>query len=263
MKLRELFNKKKLNWTAEQEYEVNEGKSDTHPFTKIFAFFPIALVFSAILVIVAVVGMPKTMDAVKSALLVFNQQEELKPVAEEPLFDDVKADSKYFDSLAYLKKMGVISGFEDNSFRPYQELKRAELVKTLVGAKKLYPLALNFNSCFKDVNNQWFAPSVCMAKEKGWVNGYTDGSFHPDESLTKSEALKIIMSAFEITPDSTTPVLNMFEDLDKDAWYYPYVNTALSRKLIDDNPNLELYKPDAPALRGDVAQIIYRVLLQT
>ena len=162
-----------------------------------------------------------------------------------------------------MKKNGVIGGFSDNTFRPYQELSRAELIKTIVTAKKFYPLALNYNNCFNDVHTEWFATSVCLAKEKGWVGGYSDGAFHPNETLTKAEALKMIMEAFAIkeTPADKTPA-NMFADLDKDAWYYNYVKVALEHNLLEEDPNLDFFKPNDPATRGVGAQIIYRVLQQ-
>lgn len=261
MKLKEVFNKKKVNWTSAKEYDIGHGKADTHPASKILLFLPVGVVLSCIVIIVAVFGVPKTMDVISSTLNRFlPQEQELRSSADESLFDDVKADSKYFDSLAFLKKNGVISGYDDNTFRPYQELSRAELMKTIINAKKQYPLALNYSNCFKDVKNEWYAPSVCLAKEKKWVSGYADDSFHPNETLTKAEALKMILEAFEIkkTPDS--PNVDMFEDVPQEAWFHPYVEIALDRRLINENPNLEFYQPDAPAIRGDVAQIIYRVL---
>lgn len=262
MKLKEVFNKKRVNWTSEKEYDVGHGKADTHPASKILLFIPVGVVLSCLVVIVAVLGIPKTLDILSSTINNFAPKAEsnLRGAADETLFDDVKADSKYFDSLAFLKKNGVISGYDDNTFRPYQELSRAELMKTIVNAKKQFPLALNYSNCFKDVRNEWYAPSVCLAKEKGWVSGYADGSFHPNETLTKAEALKMILEAFEIKKTPDAPPVDMFEDLDKDAWYYPYVEIALDRKLINENPNLEFYQPDAPAIRGDIAQIIYRVI---
>lgn len=217
------------------------------------------------MIIIAVIGVPSAMDLVKSGLDHFMpHSEDLKASAIEPLFDDVKPDSKFFDSLAYLKKNGVIGGYDDNTFRPYQELSRGELIKTIVAAKRQFPLALNYNNCFKDVGNEWYAPAVCLAKEKGWVNGYGDNTFHPTETLNKVEALKMIMEAFDIkeTPDSISPA-NNFADLDRDAWYYGYVKVALERNLLDENPNLEFFKPEDPATRGEAAQIIYRVLLQS
>jgi hypothetical protein len=262
VKLRDLFNKKRANWLNKKDYDVNQGKIDNNPASKILMFFPVGIVVSCLLIIIVVIGVPTSMDLVKAVLdrLVPAKEEQLKNSAEEFLFEDVKADSKFFDSLAYLKKNGVINGYQDNTFRPFQELTRAELLKTIVSAKKQYPLALNYTNCFKDVKNQWFAPAVCLAKEKGWISGYTDGSFHPNEILTKAEALKMILKAFDIKKTPDTPSVDMYEDVEKNAWYYQYIETALSRKLINENPNLEFYQPESPATRGYVAQIIYRVL---
>ena len=266
LKFKDLFNKKRVNWTSEQEYDLGSGKTDTHPASKIFIFLPLAVILSCAVIVVAVIGAPTAMDLVKSGLdhILPQQTEDLKGAAEVSLFGDVKADSRYFDALAYLKKNGVISGYDDNTFRPYQELSRGELIKTIVAAKREYPLALNYNNCFKDVGTEWYAPAICLAKEKGWVNGYGDKTFHPTETLTKAEALKMIMEAFAIkeTPDAVPP-LNNFADLDKDAWYYNYIKVALERKLLDENPNIENFGPEAPATRGEAAQIIYRVLLQS
>lgn len=266
MKFKDLFNKKRINWTNSQEFDLGTGKTDMHPASKIFIFVPVAVVLSCLVIVVAVIGAPTAMDLASAGLkLLFPtpQVQQLKGAAPEPLFADVKADSKYFDSLAFLKKSGVIGGFSDNTFRPYQELSRAELIKTIVAAKRFYPLALNYNNCFKDVHTEWFAPSVCLAKEKGWIAGYGDGGFHPNETLTKAEALKMIIEAFGIKESSGDVVaLNMFADLDKDAWYYNYVKVALEHKLLEEDPNLEFFKPNDPATRGGGAQVIYRVLQQ-
>ena len=261
LKLNELFNKKRLDWGEEKDYGVNQGKADKPTLSKTLFMVPISLVISCLLIVLIAMGVPSLKSGLTSVWRATFPEEELRPVAAEALFVDVKADSKYFDSLAYLKKNGIISGFSDNSFRPYQELKRAELIKTIVNAKKFYPLALNYNSCFTDVGNEWYAPAVCFAKDKEWINGYADGSFHPMETLTRAESLKIILEAFEIdvsggSEDQTVT----FADMYRDAWYLPYVQTALNVKFLDENPNLDLYMPDEPALRGDTFHVIYRVL---
>ena len=265
MKFKDLFNKKRINWTSAQEYDLGNGKADTHPASKIFIFLPVAVALSCLVIIIAVMGVPTAMDFTSAGLkyLFPAPKEELKGAALEPLFADVSADSKYFDSLAYLKKNGVIGGFSDNTFRPTQELSRAELIKTIVNAKKFYPLALNYNNCFKDVNTEWYAPSVCLAKEKGWISGYGDQTFHPNDTLTKAEALKMILEAFDIKENSgDIQPASMFADLDKDAWYYNYVKVALVHKLLEEDPSVDLFKPNDPASRAGGAQIIYRVLQQ-
>lgn len=262
MKLKDLFNRQGLNWTNRDEYELSKGKTDKRSFSKIFMFMPFAVLVTCMVIIISVVGVPTIMNGFASIWASSAEDESLHGSSEvEVLFEDVKPDSKYYDALVYLKKHGIVSGFEDGSFRPYQEMQRASLVKAIVNAKKSFPLALNYNSCFKDVQNQWFAPAVCFAKENGWITGYEDGTFHPMESLTKVESLKMVLDAFEVDLADGSENIDTFEDVEREQWYFPYVQTALKENLIEENPNQEFYEPESPALRGGVSQLIFRVLL--
>lgn len=232
MKLKDIFKKGPREWFEgrEKKYDVNEGKADIHPFSKVFIFMPFAVVLSCLAIIVAVFSAPSAMDFVKNTLdSIYVSKEELKPAAEEVLFTDVNGESKYFDSLTYLKKNGVISGYPDGTFKPDLEIKRAELVKTLVLAKKQFPLALNYNNCFKDVKNEWFAPSVCLAKSSGWIEGFKDGTFRPEDILIRGDVMKMLVKAFELEK-------------------YP-------EDIVGDNQWL-----DQPVTRGDAFQMLYRVL---
>lgn len=259
MKIKELFEKNRQNWLQEQEIVVNNGKLDSHPASKIFLFAPLAVVVSCLIVILAVFGIPKSMDVFKQALdSVYGSHQDLKPAAEELLFEDVKVDSPYYDALAYLKKHGVISGYQDNTFKPEQPLKRAELLKIIINAKKQYPLALNYNSCFADVNNEWYAPAVCFGKEKGWIAS-DNNKFRPEEILTRAEALKILLNAFEVKRGDVV-LEEKFDDVAEDSWYKDYVETAQTKGLLNDKPGLDLFRGEAEALRGDTVQILFRIM---
>lgn len=231
MNLKDLFKKEPTNWFEghEKQYDVNKGKADLHAFGKIFIFVPIGVVLSSLAIIVAVIGAPTTMDFFRHGLDSIYGSGNIKPAPVENLFDDVSGDSKYFDSLSYLKKNGLISGFSDNTFRPEQNIKRSELIKTLITSKKQFPLALNYNNCFKDVKNEWYAPSTCLAKERGWIKGYDDNSFHPNDDVTRGEAIKMMTKTFDIND-------------------YP-------ADLVGDLTGM-----DEPINRGDAFQMLYRVL---
>ena len=232
MNFKDLFKKGPRDWFdgKEKDYDVNSGKVDVHPFSKVFVFMPFAVVLSCLAILVAVVSAPTAMDLMKNGLdSIFGNKEELKPSADDILFTDVNGESKYFDSLTYLKKNGIISGYEDNSFKPELEIKRAELVKTLVMAKKQFPLSLNYNNCFKDVKNEWFAPSVCLAKSSGWIDGFADGKFHPNDSLSRGDAMKMFVKGFKLEQ-------------------YP-------ADIVGDSEQL-----DKMVTRGEAFQMLYRVL---
>jgi hypothetical protein len=199
--LRELFKKGHQDCVdgQEKEYNVNQGKADIHPLSKFFVFVPLAVTISCLTIMAAVFSAPTAMDFVKNGLDgIIGHRNELKSAAPENLFSDVSGDSKYFDSLTYLKRNGIISGYADGTFLPDLGIKRAELVKTLVAAKKQFPLALNYNNCFKDVKNEWFAPSVCFAKSSGWISGYADGTFHPNDDLSRGDAMNTLVKAFKL-----------------------------------------------------------------
>lgn len=260
MKFKQIFEKNRRNWPQEKEIEVSQGKQDTHPATKIFVFAPLALVISCLVVILGVVGIPTTMDAFKDVLdSVYGNHQELKQAAPELLFEDINNDSSYYDALAYLKKHGIISGFQDNTFKPELALKRAELLKIIVNAKKQYPLALNYNNCFADVKNDWYAPVVCFAREKGWIASDKGSYFRPEDDLTRAEALKILIKAFEINKAEEGSV-QTFEDVLPESWYYEYVQIAQTRGLLSADPTTDLFGPEEPAGRGETAKVIYRVL---
>ncbi len=259
MRIKDIFNKQ-VKLEKNEALGGGYAKSDKHAAAKVFVFMPIAVVLSAVIIIAAVFGVPRTMDLFKGALdSVYDNHEEIKNAAEEVLFEDVKADSKYYDSLVYLKKNGVINGYEDHTFRPDQSLKRADLVKIIVSAKKQFPLALNYNNCFKDVRNEWFAASVCLAKDKGWIGGKIDGKFHPEDDVSRSEGLKMLIGAFDVKRVSDK-VIDSYEDVKPDDWFNSDIEIALERGILTDNPTLEFFKPNEPLTRGDAAQMLYRIL---
>ena len=263
MKLTKIIKNKGTNWLNSDEFDVNQGKlSGNRVFGGLLIFAPFAIVFSCLAIILAVIGIPTSINFLKTSLfdgLNIGNKSNLHNAPTEILFEDVKSNSPYYDSLSYLKKKGIISGFEDRTFKPDQQLQRAELLKEIISAKKQFPLELNYNNCFKDVKNEWFAPAVCSAKEKGWVNGFNDQTFHPKAAVTRAEALKIFIEAFEIR-DQSNKALNDFPDVQEKAWYYQYIKIAQDNGLLNQN-EADLFKPDSIISRGESGQILYRILL--
>lgn len=173
------------------------------------------------------------------------------------VFDDVEWDDKYAFAISFLKDAGVVNGHEDGTFKPYDELNRAELMKVLIEAIEKDPSASTYNGCFNDVADEWFARYVCFAKTSGWIDGFDDGSFKPGQNVTKAEAIKMILEVFgEEILDSEGEI---FDDVADDMWYAPYIYTAWYWDLLEEEGGN--YGPNDAILRGEVSENLFRMIM--
>jgi hypothetical protein len=149
-------------------------------------FLSLALIGASIFVL------PKMKSALRSAAPAQTDNKD----ANGREFNDVPASYQYASSISFLKNKGIIKGYDDNTFKPDDILKRDQLVKIIVTARNAEPLSLMHSYCFDDVKNEWFARYVCFAKTKGWVTGYDDGTFRPEKNLTEGETVSMILNGF-------------------------------------------------------------------
>ncbi len=162
-------------------------------------------------------------------------------------------------AIQYLYDNGVISGYPDGTFKPNNTLNRAELLKILAGGKNVKPtLDQGYKNCFPDVKEEWFAPYVCYAKEKGWVGGYPDGTFKPAKTVNKVEAIKMLVnSQGYITPASIDT--QSFSDVDNNHWYAPYITAAKEKGLLEESGNI--YGVNDEMKRAAISENIYRAMI--
>lgn len=145
-------------------------------------------------------------------------------------FSDVSPLRTGFESIESLVDRGIITGYGDGTFRPDAGINRAEFIKLLVAGFQKSAL-MNETNCFSDVHDEWFAQYVCAAKRLGWVNGYSDGSFGPDRSINRAEAMKILVIAFG--GDTRNIPARMPTDVRTAAWYYTYVAAGVRIGIVD------------------------------
>jgi len=140
------------------------------------------------------------------------------PLPPIPMFTDTTGYI-YETAIIYVKTNGIVNGYNDGSFKPNAQINRAEFTKIL--AQVAFPAELSTykvtKSCFKDVpTDAWFNKYVCLAKEKGIIGGYSDGTFRPTQNINVAESLKITLAAlYPNIPDSTDPTA---------PWYQKYVD---------------------------------------
>lgn len=176
-------------------------------------------------------------------------------------FPDVPAAYESSRAIDYLQAAGVLQGYADGRFRPAFPINRAEFLKVLVAGKGLSPDAAIFSSCFPDVAREWFAPYVCYATGQGWVQGYPDGMFRPEQPVSFAEALKMLVNVRGYPPAPAEDVLH--RGLDPAVWFSSYLTTAL---LIDVVSYEQVWGDHAVPLqssldRGFVAQLLYRSIM--
>lgn len=141
---------------------------------------------------------------------------------------DVPAGCWYTSAVSTLANVGAISGYSDGTFHPDQEITRAELVTILTG---IYGVNTTKGMPFTDVGHGWYYDYVATAYANGWVSGYSDGTFRPDQTITRAEAVVVLNKVLGRSCDLTfvqtnAQVASRFADVLPGAWYYGYVIEA-------------------------------------
>lgn len=179
---------------------------------------------------------------------------------DSPAFKDVQNGDSHFVAIKYLKALKLIDGYEDGTFKPDQEINRAEALKILFKAIKGVETKNHAEFTFKDVkNSDWFYEYI----KKGWdsylVKGYDDKLFHPEKNINLAEALKIII----LQEGSTVPVEvgnKPYSDVETTAWYAPYAQVAKEKGLYLESRDGGKLNADTVLTRGSFAELIYRIL---
>lgn len=180
-----------------------------------------------------------------------NAEEEGEEIPEEVGFTDVPETHGNYKAISFVQDEGIVSGYEDGTYKPEQRINRAEFTKIIISATfsgEEIDICEEEHS-FTDVSqSDWFADFVCTAKSHEIIGGYPDGTFRPSQFVNFAEAAKIVVGAFDIETDPEDHL---------SIWWRPYV-FALAR--IGGLPTT-FSDPNQQLTRGDMAEIIYRVMM--
>ncbi len=170
-------------------------------------------------------------------------------------FSDVTSFHPRAQAIFYLKDKGVIGGYPDGTFQPDREVNRAEALKILLEGGKFEITTIT--TSFPDVRaDAWFAKYVGFAKTLGIVSGYPDGTFKPERTINRAEAMKMVLKAAQFS-ESVRGESTPFSDVPSSAWFYPFVDEAYARNLIDTSAQFD---GGTNITRGDLAEMMYRVM---
>nr|WP_275942638.1 cadherin-like beta sandwich domain-containing protein [Paenibacillus alba] len=137
-------------------------------------------------------------------------------------FKDVADQHWAAGAIHQAQKAEWLSGYPDGSFKPDAPITRGELAAIIV---KINKLAVNNDvQAFVDTKNHWAAGYIQAAKASGLMSGYEDGSFRPDQPLTRAEAVKVINNLLK----RPTPKLgkNVWNDVSQKDWFWSDVQSA-------------------------------------
>ena len=168
-----------------------------------------------------------------------------------PAFPDILPWLEGYEAILALRDRDIISGYPDGTFRPDNGINRAEFIKILVAGFRNDALR-DEARCFRDVSREWFAQYVCAAKRLGWIEGYADGTFRPEQQINRAEAMKILIGAFG--EQSASSQGRMPSDVRSGAWFYEYVAAGVAIGIID--PDVR-FLPAQNLTREDGAIWIY------
>lgn len=172
------------------------------------------------------------------------------------LFVDIKDDYKYFNELKYFKENNIISWFLDKTFRPNNNITRIEALKIMLLANNISPIK-DLESVFSDIKTNTWENTYVNAWIENKVVSLDNKRFYPFRNVSRVEALKIILTLWEI--DLENQEFNIsFEDVSELDWFYKYVNYAVNNNLFENI--WEKFEPNKPLTREEMIYILYKYM---
>ena len=137
-------------------------------------------------------------------------------------FTDVEADRWSNKAISTMANGGYINGYEDNSFKPGNAITRAEFVTICA---RIFGVDENTEvkiGDFADTKGHWASTYIRYASENSWLEGYGDGTFKPEQHITRAEVMKIINNMLNrhVKEEGLVEDAKRWIDNSPDAWYY-------------------------------------------
>lgn len=175
------------------------------------------------------------------------------PITPIPEPDNSPVGLNTEDHVAY------IIGYEDGTVRPGANITRAEVATIFFRllTDETRESYWSQSSGFTDVaSGAWYNNAVSTLTRAGILDGYEDGSFRPNASITRAEFTKIAVSFFKHVGGASS---NPFNDVPDSAWYAEFVKAAAELGLIDGYED-GTFRPNAPITRAEACTIVNRTL---
>ena len=143
-------------------------------------------------------------------------------------FTDVKAADWFNNAISTMSNAGIVNGYPDGSFNPNGNITRAEFAAMAI---RFFQDAKVGPSKFSDTIGHWAEEAINKAQAQGLITGYPDGTFRPDEPITRAEAMTIMNRVLKRAPHkdhllSERYMITFTDNMDTTKWYYADVQEA-------------------------------------
>lgn len=156
-------------------------------------------------------------------------------------YSDVEEGTYVSEAVTVLSNLDILNGYEDGTFKPEATITRAEMAKIVCEALGYYGMGSD-KTPFDDVEpKHWAAGYINTAASLGIINGYGDGKFGPEDTVTYEQAVKMVVCALGYEAMAA----------DRGGWPAGYTSVAA---------NIGLTKGMSSSVRGDIAVLIYNAL---
>jgi len=159
----------------------------------------------------------------------------------QAVFTDVPTNHENYEAIEYVQEKGIMTGYDDGSFKPDKKINRAEFITAIVKAR--YPGRWWGYNCFIDVTWQWYSSYICFAQRLGIVDGYNDGTFQPDRIVSFAEAAKMLVKIYG------------YQIADQTIWYQSYIEKLSELNAVP----LSITSFFQHTNRAETAEMIYRL----
>lgn len=163
-------------------------------------------------------------------------------------YSDVAYGKWYNNPISTMSALGIITGYPDGTFKPNKPITRAEFAAI---AARFDETQSGKSATFSDVIGHWAAKEIGIAYANEWIKGYPDGTFKPDQNITRAEAMTLINRVLERKPESPADLLTNMnkwtDNMDTSKWYYLDVQEATnSHAYTRKTFNYELWRQMLP-----------------
>ena len=156
---------------------------------------------------------------------------------------DVTRGQWFNHAVSTLSSMGIVKGHNDGTFAPNAPITRAEFAAI---AARFDDKNTNTSSKFTDIASHWAKNEIGIAANKGWINGYPDGTFRPNQYITRAEAMTLVNRVLNRLPENSSDLLDSMikwpDNSDASAWYYLAVQEATNSHAYSDKSKDDKYE---------------------